>query len=113
MWRIPKSSRHIQDFLDMKYRMFGQAVSEIYDCFGLCNVMTAFDTPFERLFYEDFNGGFGFKGGRVNTRRDIFIRSNSDNNDFFNCSIFACGSASAEHLKSVMTIRRGHAKYGG
>ena len=43
--------------------MFGQAVSEIYDCFGLCNVMTAFDTPFERLFYEDFNGGFGFKGG--------------------------------------------------
>jgi hypothetical protein len=55
--------------------MFGQAVSKIYDCFGLCNVMTAFDPPFERLLYEDFNGGFGFKGG-VNTRRDTFIRSN-------------------------------------
>jgi hypothetical protein len=31
MWRIPKSSRHIQDFLDMKYGIFGQAVSKIYD----------------------------------------------------------------------------------
>ena len=41
----------------------GQAVSKIYDCFGLCNVMTAFDPPFERLLYEDFNGGFGFKEG--------------------------------------------------
>jgi hypothetical protein len=47
----------------MKYRMFGQAVSKIHDCFGLCNVMTEFDPPFERLFYEDFNGGFHFKGG--------------------------------------------------
>jgi hypothetical protein len=75
MRRIPKSSRHIQDSLDIKFKMFGQAVSKIYDCFGLCNVMTAFDPPFERLLYEDFNGGFGFKGG-VNTRRDTFIRSN-------------------------------------
>jgi hypothetical protein len=25
--------------------------------------MTAFDPPFERLFYEDFNGSFRFKGG--------------------------------------------------
>jgi hypothetical protein len=38
----------------------------------VCNVMTAFDPPFERLFYEDFNGGFRFKGGGVNTSRDIF-----------------------------------------
>ena len=45
----------------MKYRIFGQAVSKIHDSFGLCNVMTAFDPPFERLFYEDFNGGFRFK----------------------------------------------------
>jgi hypothetical protein len=29
----------------------------------VCNVMTAFDPPFERLFYGDFNGGFRFKGG--------------------------------------------------
>jgi hypothetical protein len=33
--------------------------------------MTAFDPPFERLFYEDFNGGFRFKG--VNTCWDILI----------------------------------------
>jgi hypothetical protein len=40
-------------------------------CFGfVCNIMTAFDPPFERLFYGDFNGGFRFKGG-VNTCRDI------------------------------------------
>jgi hypothetical protein len=33
-------------------------------CFGfVCNVMMAFDPPFERLFYGDFNGGFRFKGG--------------------------------------------------
>jgi hypothetical protein len=38
----------------------------------IINVMTAFDPPFERLFYEDFNGGFRFKG-RVNTCRDILI----------------------------------------
>jgi hypothetical protein len=41
----------------MKYRMFGQAASKIYNCFGLCNVMTIFDPRFEKLFYEDFNGG--------------------------------------------------------
>jgi hypothetical protein len=34
--------------------------------------MTAFNPPFERLFDEDFNGGFRFKG-RVNTCRDILI----------------------------------------
>ena len=49
MRRIPKSSRQFQDSLDIKFKMFGQAVSKIYDCFGLCNVMTAFDPPFERL----------------------------------------------------------------
>ena len=42
------------------------AVSKIHDCFGLCNVMIPppVDPPplFERLFYEDFNGGFRFKG---------------------------------------------------
>ena len=36
--------------------------------------MTAFDPPLKRLFYEDFNGGFRFKG-RVNTGRDILILS--------------------------------------
>jgi hypothetical protein len=45
----------------------------MYDCFGLCNVLTALDPPFERLFCEDFHGGFYLKGG-VNTRRDIYIR---------------------------------------
>ena len=63
LWGILRGSRDIQDFVDMKYRIFGQAVSKIHDCFGLCNVVTALDPPFERLFYEDFNGGFRFKGG--------------------------------------------------
>jgi hypothetical protein len=63
LWGILRSSRDIQDFLDMKYRIFGQAVSKIHDCFGLCNVVTALNPAFERLFYEDFNGGFRFKGG--------------------------------------------------
>ena len=30
--------------------------------------MTAFDPPFERLFYEDFNAGFRFKGGKYSLR---------------------------------------------
>jgi hypothetical protein len=63
LWGILRSSGDIKDFLDMKYRIFGQAVSKIHDCFGLCNVVTALDPLFERLFYEDFNGGFRFKGG--------------------------------------------------
>jgi hypothetical protein len=29
----------------------------------LCNVMTALDPPFERLFCVDYNGGLCFKGG--------------------------------------------------
>jgi hypothetical protein len=29
----------------------------------LCNVLTALDPPFERLFCEDYNGGFYLKGG--------------------------------------------------
>jgi hypothetical protein len=61
--KMTKSLQNIQLFLDIQYRMFGQAVSINYDCFGLCNVLTALDPPFERLFCEDFNGGFCFKGG--------------------------------------------------
>ena len=56
----------------MKHKMFGQAVSKYTIVLVQCNVMTPFDAPFERLFYEDFNGGFRFKG-RVNTCRDILI----------------------------------------
>jgi hypothetical protein len=48
LWGIPRRSRDIQDFLDMKYRIFGRAVSKIHDCFGLCNVMTALDPSFDR-----------------------------------------------------------------
>jgi hypothetical protein len=29
----------------------------------LCNVLTALDPPFERLFCKDKNGGFYLKGG--------------------------------------------------
>jgi hypothetical protein len=61
--QITKSSREIQDLVDMKFRILGQAVSKIYDCFGLYNVLTALDPPFERLFCEDYNGGFYLKGG--------------------------------------------------
>ena len=62
-----KSLEDIQVFLDMNYKMFGQAVSKYTIVLVLyaCNVMTAFDPPFERLFYEDFNGGFRLKGEYV------------------------------------------------
>jgi hypothetical protein len=39
--------------------------------FGLF-ALKALDLPFERLFFEYFNGGFRLKRG-VNTRRDIYI----------------------------------------
>jgi hypothetical protein len=45
--------------------MFGQAVSE-YMIASVCvmtNVLMASDPLFERLFGEDFNGGFRLKGG--------------------------------------------------
>jgi hypothetical protein len=41
-WRIPKNSRNIQVFLDTKYRMFGQAVKKIYDCFALFSLKITF-----------------------------------------------------------------------
>ena len=56
LWGIPRSSRDIQDFLDMKYRIFGQAVSKIHNCFDLCNVMTAFD-PHSKGYFMSFKGG--------------------------------------------------------
>jgi hypothetical protein len=40
---MSKSLEDIQLFLDMKYRMFRQAVNILYMCFGLCNVLTASD----------------------------------------------------------------------
>ena len=64
--QMTKSSRDTQDFVDMKFRIFGQAVSKymiVSVCHRLCNVLTAPDPPFERLFCEDFNGGFYLKGG--------------------------------------------------
>jgi hypothetical protein len=72
---MTNSLENIQHFLDMSNRMFGQVVSiNIWFSFGLCDVMTALDPPFERLFQEDLNGAFCFKGG-VNIRlfRDIYI----------------------------------------
>ena len=63
--QMTKYSRDIQDLVDMKFRIFGQAVSKymIVSPFGLCNVLTPRDPPFERLFCEDYNGGFYLKGG--------------------------------------------------
>jgi hypothetical protein len=58
-----KSLEDIQVFLDMKYKMFGQEWVNIRLSWFVCNVMMAFDPPFERFFYGDFNGGFRFKGG--------------------------------------------------
>jgi hypothetical protein len=49
-------------FLDMKYRMFGQAVSKIDDCIGLCDVMKAFDPRSKGYFMRISTGGFRFKG---------------------------------------------------
>jgi hypothetical protein len=57
-------------FLDMKYRMFGQAVGKYMIVFGLCNVLTVFDPSPP----QDYNGGFRFKeggGGGGKARRDI------------------------------------------
>jgi hypothetical protein len=45
---MTKSSGDIQDLADMKFRIFGQAVSKYM---------------IERLFCEDYNGGFYLKGG--------------------------------------------------
>jgi hypothetical protein len=53
---------------------------KLHMIFGLCNVLTVLDHPFERLHCEDFNGGPCFKaggggggGGGRDTRRDIYI----------------------------------------
>jgi hypothetical protein len=50
LWRTLKISQDIWLFMETKYRIFGQAVSK-YDCFGLGNVLTAFNPPLKRLFY--------------------------------------------------------------
>ena len=42
----------------------------MYDCFGLCNVVTAFKSPVEKTFCEDFKVVFRFKGGYI--LADIF-----------------------------------------
>jgi hypothetical protein len=55
-----KSLEDTQLFLDMKYRMFEQAVSK-YIIVSVC--VTALDPLLERLFCEDFNGGISLKGG--------------------------------------------------
>jgi hypothetical protein len=50
----------------MKYRIFGQAVSKIQDCFGLCNVMTALDPCSKGYFMRISTVVSVLKG--VNTR---------------------------------------------
>jgi hypothetical protein len=60
---MTKSSSDIQDLVEMKFRIFGQAVSK-YMIVSLCVMFWwHFDPPFERLFCEDYNGVFYLKGG--------------------------------------------------
>jgi hypothetical protein len=47
----------------MKYRIFGQAVSKIHDCFGLCNVVTALDRS-KGYFMRISTVVFVLKGGK-------------------------------------------------
>jgi hypothetical protein len=61
--KVTKSLEDIQLFLNMKYRMFGQAVSKYYMTVSFCVMVRQHLTPFERLFCENFNDGFRLKGG--------------------------------------------------
>jgi hypothetical protein len=59
---MTKSLENIQLFLDIQYRMFGQAVSINCDCFGLCNVLTALDPRSKGYFVRISMVGFVLKG---------------------------------------------------
>jgi hypothetical protein len=50
--------------------MFGEAVSIIYDFFGLCNVLTALDPPARSkgYFVSITMVGFVLKGGKYSPR---------------------------------------------
>jgi hypothetical protein len=52
-----KSLKDIQVFFDMKYKMFGQAVSK----YTIVLICVLFDPLFQMVFYEDFNV---LKGGK-------------------------------------------------
>jgi hypothetical protein len=65
------SLEDIQVFLDIKYRMFCQAVSK-YMIVLICVMLCRHLPPFERLPYEHFNGGFRFKGGGGGILAGIF-----------------------------------------
>jgi hypothetical protein len=52
----------------MKYRIFGQAVSKIHDCFGLCNVVTALDPRSKGYFMRISTVVFVLKGGKYSLR---------------------------------------------
>jgi hypothetical protein len=65
---MTKSLENIQLFLDIQYRMFGKAVSINYDCFDLCNVLTAVDPRSEGYFVRISMVGFVLKGGKYPQR---------------------------------------------
>jgi hypothetical protein len=48
--------------------MFGEAVSIIYDCFGLCNVLTALTPSSKGYFVSITMVGFVLKGGKYSPR---------------------------------------------
>ena len=52
----------------MKYRIIGQAVSKIHDCFGLCNVVTALDPRSKGYFMRNSTVVFVLKGGKYSLR---------------------------------------------
>jgi hypothetical protein len=50
LWQIPKSSKDIQVFLDMKYRMFGQAASK-YAIILVCVMLLRHLTPRSKGYF--------------------------------------------------------------
>ena len=65
---MTKCLENIQLFLDIQYRMFGQAVSINYDCFGLCNVLTALAPRWKGYFVRISMVGFVLKQGKYPPR---------------------------------------------
>ena len=61
--RILKSLGDIQVFLDIEIQNVWPSGEKIYDCFGLCNVMTAFDSRSKGYFMRISTVVSVLKGG--------------------------------------------------
>ena len=67
---MTKSLEYIQLFLFSRLNVWrsGEYKYMIVSVVRRCDILTALDPPFERLYYEDYNGGFCFKGGKYSPR---------------------------------------------